>query len=92
MTAAQELGPAAGAPAGPFAGGTGSAYCDTGLIVAAVTGPADPFFDKVTRFLGAAERGGVRPAASSPGVSEAAYVILGRAKAGRRRIVGDVNF
>ena len=48
-------------------------------------GPADLFFDEVTRFLGAAERGGVRLVISSLGISEAADAILRRAKAGRRR-------
>ena len=84
MTAAQEPGQAAGASAGPFAGGMGSAYCDTGLIVAAVMGPADPFFDEVARFLGAARLGGVRLVISNLGISEAADVILRRTKAGRR--------
>ena len=53
------------AAAVPAAGNAGSTYCDTGLIVAAVMGPADPFFDDAARFLKAAELGGVRLVISS---------------------------
>ena len=59
-------------------------YCDTGPIVAAATGPADPFFDDAMRLSRAAELGGVRLIISSLALSEAADVILKRTKAGLR--------
>lgn len=84
MTAALVPGAAGWDPAGPAAGSAGSAYCDTGLIVAAVMGPTDPFFDEATRFLKEAELGGVRLVISRLVLSEATDVILKRTKAGHR--------
>ena len=84
MTAAPVPRAAGGASAGHAAGNAGSTYCDTGLIVTAVMGPADPFFDDAVRFLKAAELGGVRLVISSLALSEAADVILKRTKAAHR--------
>ncbi len=76
---------AAGAmAAGLVADGRGSVYCDTGPIVAAVMGQADPFFDDAMRFFRAAEIGGMRLIISSLALAEAVDVILKRTKAGRR--------
>lgn len=66
------------------ADGRVSVYCDTGPIVAAVMGPADPFFDEAMRFFKEAEIGGVRLIISSLALAEAVDVILKRTKAGRR--------
>ena len=61
-----------------------SAYCDTGLIVAAVMGRVDPFFDDAVRFLNEARSSGVRLIISSITLAEAADVIRRRVKASRR--------
>ena len=84
MTAAPATGAADRASANTGAGDAGSTYCDTGLIVAAVLGPADPFYVDAMRFFRDAELGGVRLVISSLALSEAADVILKRTKAAHR--------
>ena len=84
MTAAPASDSAGVTTGDPATGGGGSVYCDTGPIVAAVMGPADPFFDDAMRFFRAAELGGMRLIISSLALSEAVDVILKRTKAGHR--------
>ena len=85
MTAAPPSDAAGVIPVGLAGGGnTDSAYCDAGPIVAAVMGPADPFFDAAMRFFKEAEIGGVRLIISSLALSEAVDVIRKRTKAGHR--------
>ena len=73
MTAAPSADAAGAMAAGPAGGGnTDSAYCDAGLIVAAVMGPADTFFDDAVRLFRAAKSSGARPIMASLGPSEAA--------------------
>ena len=84
MTAAPASDSAGVTTGDPATGGGGPVYCDTGPIVAAVMGPADPFFDDAMRFFKAAELGGMRLIISSLALAEAVDVILKRTKAGHR--------
>ena len=84
MTAAPASSAASRTTANTGANGADSAYCDTGLIVAAVMGPTDPFFVDTTRFLRDAELGDMRLVISSLALSEAADVIRKRTKAAHR--------
>ena len=84
MTAKPEPDTAGRVPAGQAGSRAKSLYCDTGMIVALVMGPVDPFFDDAVRILNEAMLGNIRLVISSLALSEAADVIRKRIKASCR--------